>query len=212
MLVLKLRLNLADGETVELTGRQVVGLHTAAEASAEKQIAIVHAGVRVLLTAHALGVLKQRLEAKSLAAVDPALISAPDAVLAARLSRREDGRTRTTEADPQSRAAAVEAEAAEAVECTFVFLDAARLRSAELKALPSYREIMLNHPDWHVERTLSIDDASAEGTGRGVAAAPDNIAATSVMAVDSAFLSSLDAHDQKLEEEAAEVSGFVVNL
>ena len=162
MLVLKLRLNLADGETVELTGRQVVGLHTAAEASAEKQIAIVHAGVRVLLTAHALGVLKQRLEAKSLAAVDPALISAPDAVLAARLSRREDGRTRPTEADPQSRAAAVEAEAAEAVECTFVFLDAARLRSAELKALPSYREIMLNHPDWHVERTLSIDDASAE--------------------------------------------------
>ena len=162
MLVLKLRLNLADGETVELTGRQVVGLHTAAEASAEKQIAIVHAGVRVLLTAHALGVLKQRLEAKSLAAVDPALISAPDAVLAARLSRREDGRTRTTEADPPSRAAAVEAEAAEAVECTFVFLDAARLRSAELKALPSYREIMLNHPDWHVERTLSIDDASAE--------------------------------------------------
>jgi hypothetical protein len=49
---------------------------------------------------------------------------------------------------------------------------------------------------------MQIDDASAEGTGRGVAAAPDNIAATSVMAVDSAFLSSLDAHDQKLEEEA----------
>jgi hypothetical protein len=111
-------------------------------------------------TTKAKRVLKQRLEAKSLAAVDPALISAPDAVLAARLSRREDGRSRTTEADPQSRA--VEAEAAEAVECTFVFLDAARLRSAELKALPSYREIMLNHPDWHVERTLSIDDASAE--------------------------------------------------
>ena len=166
MLVLKLKLKLADGQMVELTGRQVVGLHTAAEASAEKQIAIVHAGVRVLLTAHALGVLKQRLEAKSLAAVDPALISAPDAVLAARLSREEDGRTRTTEAaDPQSRAAAVEteaAEAAEAVECTFVFLDAARLRRAELKSLPSFREIMLNHPDWHVERTLSIDDASAE--------------------------------------------------
>ena len=163
MLVLKLKLKLADGQMVELTGRQVVGLHTAAEASAEKQIAIVHAGVRVLLTAHALGVLKQRLEAKSLAAVDPALISAPDAVLAARLSREEDGRTRTTEAaDPQSRAAAVETEAAEAVECTFVFLDAARLRRAELKSLPSFREIMLNHPDWHVERTLSIDDASAE--------------------------------------------------
>jgi hypothetical protein len=49
---------------------------------------------------------------------------------------------------------------------------------------------------------MQIDDESAEGTGRGVAAAPDNIAATSVMAVDSAFLSSLDAHDQKLEEEA----------
>ena len=60
MLVLKLKLKLADGQMVELTGRQVVGLHTAAEASAEKQIAIVHAGVRVLLTAHALGVLKQR--------------------------------------------------------------------------------------------------------------------------------------------------------
>jgi hypothetical protein len=49
---------------------------------------------------------------------------------------------------------------------------------------------------------MQIDDESAEGTGRGVAAAPDNSAATSVMAVDSAFLSSLDAHDQKLEEEA----------
>ena len=49
---------------------------------------------------------------------------------------------------------------------------------------------------------MQIDDESAEGTGRGVAAAPDNSAATSVMAVDSAFLSSLDAHDQKLAEEA----------
>ena len=135
------------GDAFEPTSRnQVVGLHQAAERSPEAQVAFIHGSDRVVLSLHALAVLKQRMESKSLGKIDPSQIDAPP-----RTVRVEDGRQHTT----QPRGAMVELDAplmAEAVvtDCPFIFLIAAELRNTEMSHLPPYRELRRSHPDWLV--------------------------------------------------------------
>lgn len=156
----------------------------------------MHEATKLTLTAHALGVLKGRLEARSLASISPALM-ASDPGLAKALTREEDGQpTPVASRLPTADAAAGPAEGEEGdgegggpkeevVDCAFYFLDAALLREScpeELPRLPSYRELRRKSPGWLVERTLTVDEA-CDGGVSGSSAGGASSRARTVLAV-----------------------------
>jgi hypothetical protein len=138
---MRLRVVLLGGEkTLELTGRQVMGLHGHASKSSSGQVAFEHRGEKEVLSLAALEKLKRSLEAKALGSV--------------------------TKPPPRPRPASsidLAEMAGEAVEGTFRCLDVAQVKDAYeeglLKKLPSVHWVEREHPEWLAEETLSVDDA-----------------------------------------------------
>ena len=151
---LKVRVALA-GTTVELTGGQVMGLHAHAFRATSHQVAVKDGvGERVVLTLAALTILKERIEAKTLHAAE------------------EDLKRLREHALNGALAAPVDASGV-ATECAFTFLAADKVRGCltdGMRALPSLHELRESHPDWLVERSLSLDDACTGVHARSILA------------------------------------------
>ena len=143
---MRLRVVLNGGaKTLELTGRQVVGLHGHAAKSPSGQVAFEHEGVMETLSLGALEKLKQSLEAKALGSV-PKPQPRPRPASAVDLAEMYE----------------------EEVRCTFTFLDLAALREAyedgRLRKLPCMHWVASEHPEWLVEEELGSRTPSATPT------------------------------------------------
>ena len=163
-------------KTVRLTGKQIVGLHAHAERAPSGQVAFANGdGDRIVLSLHALEILKGQLEAKCLGGIAPA------AAMPLRGSERGTGGGGGGggayggggggEAEAEAEGEGEDALAGSALESLVTFLDAAMLREAITSGaladprgkvatrLPSYTEIASRFPEWHVERPLHLSDA-----------------------------------------------------
>ena len=141
-----------NGVQVELTGRQVFGLHVAAERSPDKRVAFEHNGQRLVLSALEAGKLRGQLEAKSMAAIPAGMKveigGGSNGLIAAQASEIDD----------------------EAIECEFWFLSAEQIRASDLKQLPSFAKLQENYPEWLTRGNLNLSEACTVPPPHGGAA------------------------------------------
>ena len=158
------------GRTIRLTGKQIVGLHAHAQRANSGQVAFANDdGMRVVLSLHALEILKQQLEQKFLVA------DAADAAHAGAYATRYGAPPSSTASNHSAAELAARLDDGSApVASAVTFLDAQKVREAarsgELRrgprgklpaALPSLTEIEERYPDWLVRRSLSVADAAS---------------------------------------------------
>ena len=152
-----------SGSTIELTGSQVMGLHSHAFKATSHSVAVKDkSGERIVLSLPALTILKERIEMRCLHAAEGDLKRIQEEERAERA--REDNNEGSRDRDKD--------------ETTITFLDAEKLRGLSKEGLKKegmtrlqpLHVLRASHPHWLVERRLSLKDACTGAHTRSILA------------------------------------------